>query len=180
MTKGKSIHNRYYILVGAFFIIGFFYIKGESIRDNDLTEATITLKMNIEYRARGAGYESYHRIWANETKAAFKIEVPGGIAANWAPLDSLKQGDTLTIEYYSTHKDDLADASKEIPIYFLQKSGRTYFDPETYNQANIGYNNRWRWIFLCMGILSVVRGVAIFPKKVIYMLAAACAQQLFY
>jgi hypothetical protein len=50
-----------------------------------------TLSHNDEIIKGGSKGRSFHRLWTDETKAAFIIDVPGEIASKWKPLDSLKQ-----------------------------------------------------------------------------------------
>jgi hypothetical protein len=173
MEKNKI--NWYYLIVGAVLLSGYFYLKDTGAAAGDLDQKTVTLKRDVEYMSTGSRSEPYYRLWVNETKAAFKIEVPGGIAAGWSSLDSLKRGDTLVIKYLSASDADLQDGSKELSVYSLERSGSSYFTTAAYNQANKGYTGRWRWIMLTMAVLLILRGTTILSERLTWILAAVCA-----
>ncbi|HEY4875849.1 MAG TPA: hypothetical protein VIH86_09775, partial [Puia sp.] len=143
MTTTKDKINWYYALIGLLFLAGYFYPTNTTVDGNDLKTKSVTLSRDIEYIKENRSSESYHRLWTNQSIAAFIIEVPGGMSAKWTPLDSLKHGDSLTIKYQSASDIDLWDVSKQIPIYFLQKGDRLYFDPAAYNQSQILHDKRW-------------------------------------
>ena len=170
MANAKDKINRNYILVGLLLLVGCFYPQPSKIDDIDLNTKTITLSHNAEFIKGSSRSGSFHRLWTNETKAAFKIDVSGGIASKWTPLDSLKRGDTLTIKYAGKKEADLGDHAKEIPIYFLQKAGKLYFDTNAYNQSQAAYEKRWFWITLICGLLLILRGLSIVKPKVAYVL----------
>jgi len=174
MTTPKDKINWYYALIGLLFLAGHFYSKNTPIDDPELKKITITLSQDIEYiKGSSRNSNSFHRIWTNQTKAAFIIDVPGGMAANWRPLDSLKRGDSLTIKYESTREIDLGNGAKEIPIYFLQRGERLYFDTAAYNQSSAIYSQRWGWIFLIGGGLLILRGLTLINSKVSFILGGA-------
>jgi hypothetical protein len=170
MTKPKDKINWFYALLGLFFLAGYFYPNNTPIDDSDLKTKVITLSRDIEYISGHRSNNSYHRLWTNETKAAFKIEAPGGLAAKWKPLDSLKRGDSLTIKYVNASDIDVGNGVKEIPIYSLQKADRLYFDTAGYNQSKIVYDKRWGWIFLIGGALLTLRGLTVINSKTSYIL----------
>jgi hypothetical protein len=170
MTKPKDKLNWFYVLLGLFMLAGYFYPKNTPIDDFDLKTKAITLSRDVEYIKGRRRSDSYHRLWTNETKAAFIIDVPGGMAAKWRPLDSLKHGDSLTIKYESIRDIDVGNGVKEIPIYFLQKADKLYFDTGAYNQSKIVYDKRWGWIFLIGGALLILRGLTVISSKTSYIL----------
>jgi hypothetical protein len=170
MTIPKDKINWYYALIGLFFLVGHFYPKDTAIDEADLKKIKITLSQDIEYIKGRRGNNSFHRLWTTETKAAFIIDVPGGMAAKWRPLDSLKHGDSLTIKYESARDIDVGNGAKEIPIYFLQKGERLYFDTTSYNQSETVYSTRWSWIFLIGGALFILRGLTLINSKVSYII----------
>jgi hypothetical protein len=170
-TTSREKINWYYTLVGLFLLFGYFYSKQSAVSDNDLNKMTITLSHPIEFLKGGARVShAYHRLWTKETKAAFITDSPGEIAASRAALDSLKQGDTLTIKYSSQSEHDLQNNAKEILIYSLQKLDRSYFDITTYNRSKAAYDKRWRWVMLIGGVLLVLRGLTVINLKTSYIL----------
>lgn len=170
MTELKDKINWFYVLLGAFFLIGYFYPDNTPVNDLDLKTKTVTLSRDIEYVSGHRSNNSFHRLWTNETQAAFKIEVPAGIAANWKPLDSLKRGDCLVIKYENARETDLRDGASEIPIYFLQKGERLIFDTTAYNIGKVVYAKRWGWIFLIGGALFILRGLTLVNSKTTWIL----------
>jgi hypothetical protein len=170
MATPKDKINWYYVLLGLFFLAGYIYPNNTAVDDIDLKSKIVTLSRDIEYIKGNRSNDSYHRLWTNESQAAFIIQVPGGMAAKWTPLDSLKHGDSLTIKYQSTREKDLWDQAKQIPIYFLQKGEKLYFDPTAYNQSQIVYDKRWGWIFLTGGTLFILRGLTLINSKTTYIL----------
>ncbi len=172
MTKPIDKINWYYILVGLFLLFGYFYPKKTTIDDINLTTKTITLSHNIEFIKGNSKSNSFHRLWTNETKAAFTINVPGEIAAKCTLLDSLRKGDSLRIKYSSKREIDIEDATKEIPIYFLQKVDKLYFDTTAYNHSKADYERRRNLLMLIGGIFLTLRGLTIINSKIAYILAA--------
>ena len=169
-STSKEKINWFYIIVGLFLLIGVFYFKGYKITESDLVTKKISLSRNIQNIHGNSRSASFYRLWANETKAAFKIDVPGGIASKWSPLDSLTKGDTLEIKYLLDNESELENSSKEIPIYSLQKSDRLYFDINDYNQSINLYDKRWNWITLILGGLLLLRGLKMISSKTSYII----------
>ena len=137
-----------------------------------MNTTTITLSHDIQFIHGNSRSKSFHRLWTNETKAAFTIDAPGSIAAKWAVIDSLKKGDTLTIKYSAWQEKEVEDKSKEVPIYFLEKGDHLYFDTNAYNEANKAYDNRWNKLMLVGSVLLILRGLTIINSKTTYILAA--------
>jgi hypothetical protein len=159
------------LLLGLFFLIGYFFPSKAAVEERDLNTMTVTLSRDIVYIG-GAKSRSFHRLWTNETKAAFKIEVPGGMAAKGVPLDSLKRGDTLTIKYREGREKDFGNKAKEIPVYHLEKRGTLFFDAYRYNEAQADYDRRWKVIFLIGAVLCLLRGMALTSSKTSFILGA--------
>jgi hypothetical protein len=171
MTTSANKINWYFTVVGLFLLAGYFYPKKTTVSDIDLNSKTITLSHNIEFLKGGSRQSSFHRLWTNQTKAAFIIDVPGAIAAKRSALDSLQQSDTLTIKYFSERETDLKNGAKEIPIYFLQKADKLYFDTTAYNHAATAYNKRLNWIILIIGVLLTLNGLTIINMRTAFILA---------
>lgn len=175
-SSPKPKFNIYYLLVGTLFVILFAVAKRDPVTESDLTTKTVTLKKKPIYlNGRGASGGSYLRIWTNETKAAFKIEVPGAIAAGWASLDSLKRDDSITVKYWQSEKNELDNESAEIPVYHLQKGARLYFNSTAYNRAEKSYLARVKWYTLVTGLLLLLGGLAIVPENTFYVLGGIVA-----
>ena len=170
MTNTKDKINWYNVLVGLLLLTGYFYFHPPKVDDLDLNTKTITLSHNIEFIKGGSKARSFHRLSTDETKAAFIIDVSGENASKWKLLDSLKQGDTLTIKYAGKKEPDLGNSAKEIPIYFLQKVGKLYFDTNDYNQSKAATDKRWNWLMLIGGVLAILRGLTVVKSTVAYVL----------
>lgn len=158
--KPQDKINWFYALLGACFIFGYFYRNDTPVDDSDLKTKTITLSRDIEHVTGHRSNNSYDRLETNETQASFIIEEAGGIAANWT-FGNLKKGDSLTVKYESAREVDLGKEANQIPVYFLQKGTRIYFDSTGYNQGKIIFNRRWGWIFLIGGTLFILRGLTL-------------------
>ena len=167
--------NWNYIIIGAILFCFVLYNKNKKISTSDFNSKVVSLKRNIEYIKGGSRSSSFYRLWTNETKAAFKVEVPGGIATSWNLSDSLREGDSLEVKYRSDRETDLLNKSKEIPIYFLQKSNTLYFDTDSYYKAKTVYDSRWNWIMLIMGGLLILRGTTIINSKTTYLIGVISA-----
>jgi hypothetical protein len=176
-TKAKDKTNGRNLLLGLFFLIAYFFPSKAAVDERDLATATVTLSRDIVY-IPGSGSKSFHRLWTNETKAAFKIEVPGGMAARGVALDSLKQGDTLTIKYREGREKDFGSKAKEIPVYHLEKRGTLFFDAYRYNQAKADYDRRWKVIFLIGAVLCLLRGMALTSSKTSFILGGLAVATL--
>ena len=122
------------------------------------------LNNNIEYLGGRSNSPSYYRLWANKTKADFIINVAGEIAARGKSLDSLKRGDTVTIQYYANRENDLT-TSKDIPIYFLKRGDTIYFDKDSYARGDALYGKRLRWLILIPGIIFILGGLKIISER---------------
>lgn len=157
------------LLLGLFFGLAYFFPSRAAVDEQDLNTLTVTLSHDIVDIPHSGG-RSFHRLWTNETKAAFKIEVPGGMAAKGAPLDSLKQGDTLTIKYREGREKDFGNKAKEIPVYHLEKDGVLFFDAYRYNEAKADYDRRWKVIFLIGAVLCLLRGMALISSNTSFIL----------
>jgi hypothetical protein len=170
MTTPKDKINWYYALLGLILIAGYFYPNNTKVDDSELKTKAITLSRDIEFIPRSRNSASFHRLWTNETSAAFIVKLPGEIAAKWRPLDSLKRGDSLTVKYLSSRENDLWDEASEVPVYYLQKAGKIYFDTPAYNQSKAAYNKRLGWLALIGGSLFILRGLTIINSKTSYIL----------
>lgn len=170
-AKQKDNNNGRNLLLGLLFLAGYFFPSKLAVDEGDLATTTVTLSRDIIYIG-GAKSRSFHRLWTNEAKAAFKIEVPGGMAAKGAPLDSLKRGDTLTIKYRVGREKEFGNKAKEIPVYHLEKSGTLFFTVDRYNEAKADYDRRWKVIFLIGAVICLLRGMALTSSKTSFILGA--------
>jgi hypothetical protein len=172
--KPQDKINWIYALLGACFLFGYFYRNDTPVDDSDLKTKSITLSRDIEHVTGHRSNNSYDRLETNETQASFIIEEAGGIAANWT-FRNLKKGDFLTLKYESARDVDLGNGANQIPVYFLQKGDKIYFDSTGYNQGKIIYNRRWGWIFLIGGALFILRGLTLTNQKVTWILGGISA-----
>ena len=154
------------VLLGLGLIGYFFYPEGRDLTPDDLSSKTVTLNLNAELiHSSRSGGSSYRRLWTKETQAAFTIASPGGVVAPDGSLDSLKKGDTLTIKYSSVHDNELNNGVKEIPIYYLQKGKRVYFELNAYNKAQDAAAHRLKVIAIITGILMLLYGFNVINQK---------------
>ncbi len=161
------------VLVALAAIAYYFYPQGKDLTPDDLSAKTVTLSLNMENIHNTHIHESYHRLWTNETKAAFTIASPGEVLTPDGALDSLKKGDTLTVKYYSADDNDLSNNDKEVPIYCLQKGKRVYFELNAYNKVQHAATGRFKVIALIGGILMLLYSFNVISKKVTWISAGA-------
>ena len=161
------------VLLGLGLMVYYFYPQGKDFTADDLSTKTVTLSSNIENLHSTRSSSSYHRLWTRETKAAFTIASPGEVVAPDGSLDSLKKGDTLTVKYSSIHDNELNNGVKEIPIYYLQKGKRVYFELSSYNKAQDAATGRYKIIAIIIGILTLLYGFNVISKKITWIAAGA-------
>jgi hypothetical protein len=169
-TTQKRKINGYFVVLGLLAVTTGFYLPAEKIEPADLTTATVTLAHNAEYSKSQWRGSSVYLLRTREARADFVIDVAGGIAANWKPLDSLRTGDTLSIQYARGEASELNDAAKEITIYSLQKASRLYFGVAEYNASSTRYGNKLAWFTWIAGVLLLLNGLTILKDKTTYIL----------
>ena len=168
-SKPKEKINWYYILIGLFIIFLYFYSNDSPVNEVDLDTKIITLYRDIEFiKGRSGRYGPHHRIWSNESQAAFIIDSHAGTASSEEPLDSLRKGDTIKIKYYSSRENDLENKAKDISVYFLQKGKTIYFDTNMYNKVMENYQKRSNWLMTIGAVLLMLRGLTIIKSKTAY------------
>ena len=162
------------VLLGLCLIGYYFYPQGTDLTPDDLSSKTVTLSSNVDmiHNSKRDG-STYRRLWTKETQAAFTIASPGDVVAPDGSLDSLKKGDTLTIKYSSVHDIELNNGNKEIPIYYLQKGKRVYFELNAYNKAQDAATHRLKVIGMIAGILMLLYGFNVIDQKYAWITAGA-------
>jgi len=153
------------VLLGIGLIAYYFYQQGKDLTAKDLSTKTVTLSSNVVTIHSTRDGSSYRQLWTKEAKGAFTIASPGDVVAPDGSLDSLKKGDTLTIKYASIHDDELNTRFKEIPIYYLQKGKRVYFELNAYNKVQNAATVRIKVIAIIIGILMLLYGFNLVNKK---------------
>jgi len=161
------------VLLGLVGIGYYFYPQGEDLTPDDLSSKTVTLSSDIKTISGTRHSSSYHLLWTKGTKAAFTIATPGEVAAPDGSLDSLKKGDSLTVKYYHIHDNELNDGAKEIPIFYLQKGKRVYFELASYNKVQDATAFRLRVIGVVVGILMLLYGFNVINQKYAWITAGA-------
>jgi len=161
------------ILLGLVAIGYYFYPQGEDLMPDDLSSKTVTLSLDIKMIHSTHSSSSYRQLWTNETKAAFTIASPGNVVAPDGSLDSLKKGDTLTVKYYKINENELNNGVNEIPIYYLQKGRRVYFELASYNKVKDATTFRIKVIAIISGILMLLYGFNVIDKKTTWIAAGA-------
>ena len=175
--RSKDKTNGGNLLLGLLFLLSYFLPSKAAVDEWSLATTMVTLSRDIVY-IPGSGSKSFHRLWTNETRAAFKIEVPGGMAAKGTPLDSLKRGDTLTIKYSNGSEKDFGNKAKDIPVYHLQKGNTLFFDADGYNEAAADYDQRWKVIFLIGAVLCGLRGLGLISSNMGFLLGGVAVAAL--
>jgi hypothetical protein len=173
-TQKKAINWRN-VIIGVLAIGYFFYPQGSDLTTSDLNSKTVVLSINIETIHSTHRSTTYHRLWTKETKAAFTIASPGEVVAPDGSLDSLKKGDTLTVKYYHGDENKLNNGVKEIPIYYLQKGKRVYFELNSYNKAQDATTARYKLIALIAGIITLLNGFNVINKKLTWIIGGGAA-----
>jgi hypothetical protein len=162
-----------YVLLGLGLIAYHFFPKGDDLTPDDLSSKTVTLNNKIENIHNTRTSDNYQRFWTKETKAAFTIGSPGEVLTPDGAFDSLKNGDILNIEYAKVHDDELNNGVKEIPIYYLQKGKRVYFELNSYNKVQDAADARVKVIAPIVGILLLLYGFNVVNKKYTLITAGA-------
>ena len=155
------------IILVALGLIGYYFFpQGKDLTPDDLSSKTVTLNSDVTmiHNSKRDG-STYRQLWTKEAKGAFTIASPGDVVAPDGSLDSLKKGDTLTIKYASIHDDELNTRFKEIPIYYLQKGKRVYFELNAYNKVQNAATVRIKVIAIIIGILMLLYGFNLVNKK---------------
>jgi len=163
------------IIVGIGAIVYFFYPKGSDLTADDLSSKTVVLSSNIETIHSTRTSSTRRRLWTKETQAAFTIASAGDVLTPEGSLDSLKKGDTLIVKYYSIRYADLQNGAKEIPIYYLQKGKRVYFELNAYNKTQNAITSRYKLIALVAGIIMLLNGFNIIDQKRTWIIGGAAA-----
>ena len=162
------------VLIALGLIAYYFYPQDKDFTAADLSSKTVTLSSNIETIHSTRTGTSYHRLWTKETQAAFTIASPGDVVAPEGSLDSLKKGDSLTIKYATIHDNELnRHPFEEIPIYYLQKGKRVYFELNSYNKMQDAATVRYKVIAIIGGILLMLYGFNVISKKITWIAAGA-------
>ena len=155
------------IVLIALGLIGFYFFpQGKDLTPDDLSSKTVTLSSEVTmiHNSKRDG-STYRQLWTKEARAAFTIGSPGDVVAPEGSLDSLKKGDTLNVKYASVHDNDLNDGAGEVPIYFLQKGKRVYFELSSYNKVQDAAAARIRVIAMVLGILLGLYGFKVISQK---------------
>jgi hypothetical protein len=155
------------IVLIALGLIGFYFFpQGKDLTPDDLSSKTVTLSSDVTmiHNSKRDG-STYRQLWTKEAQAAFTIGSPGDVVAPEGSLDSLKKGDTLNVKYASVHDNDLNDGADEVPIYFLQKGKRVYFELSSYNKVQDAAAARIRVIAMVLGILLGLYGFKVISQK---------------
>lgn len=165
----KDKTNWFYILLGLFFCIGFFWQNKNDIAESELSTKTIIVRNDIQKIGRRSRYE--YRLGATEYECSFVIKTAGSMAARKDQLTSITKNDTLIIKIHNSRLSDLNSKSKDIPIYSLIRNNFLVYDTDSYNQAQKMRDKRWGIIFIIMGALFMLRGLVVISSKTAYVLA---------
>jgi hypothetical protein len=156
------------VVMGLGLIIYCFYAKSPDLTASDLSSKTITLSSDIATISSPHRTVTYRKLWTKETKAAFTIANSGYVVAPDGSLDSLKKGDTLIVKYSNSHDNELNTQFKEIPIYYLQKGKRVYFELDSYLKVDNANVARYKVLAIIGGILMLLYGFNVTNKKFIW------------
>ena len=153
------------ILIALGLIGYYFFPQGKDLTPDDLSSKTVTLSNNVAmiHNSKIDG-RTYRQLWTKEAQVAFTIGSPGDVVAPEGSLDSLKKGDTLNIKYASVYDNDL-NSSGEVPIYYLQKGKRIYFELSSYNKVQDAATARIKVIAMVLGILLGLYGFNVISQK---------------
>jgi len=162
------------VLVALGLIAYYFFPQGKDLTPDDLSSKTVTLNSDVTmiHNSKRDG-STYRQLWTKEARAAFTIGSPGDVVAPEGSLDSFKKGDVLNIKYASVNDNDLNDGAGEVPIYYLQKGKRVYFDLDSYNKVQDAATHRFKVIAIITGILLLLYGFNVISQKTTWITAGA-------
>ena len=178
MLKEKSKIKFNALLIAAFFFgaAWFSYPKNRTPQ-HDLSRTKVTMSSKAEEMNQGR-VSSYYRFQTKQTQAAFVIRTPGANLMGGA-IDSLKNGDSLVIEYKHRHDIELQDPSVEIPVYYVEKAGKVYFNPTTFQQEDNFIDLRWTFVESAIGFIFLLNGLTRVRAVINWLIVAATIIGLF-
>jgi hypothetical protein len=170
MKPKKDKINLFYAVLGLCFCLAFLWPSGKEISEDELVTKSVVVKslQKILYYKSGHKYtfDSY------EYECSFAITAGGVLAGTTSELDRISKNDTLLVKITSGRLSDLHTKLEYIPVYSIQKNGKSIFTVDSYNKAQTTYDKRWSTIYLVMGILFLLRGFTLISSKAAYISGA--------
>ncbi|MES2381765.1 MAG: hypothetical protein V4538_12030 [Bacteroidota bacterium] len=175
MTTKADKTNWYKIAIGSiFFFAALFSANKSDISGDELTTKTIVVKSPVRNIHRRRSNDEYS-ISALNYGCSFIIRTPGVMAAKGQDIANITQNDTLLIHIRNSRVDDLNNKSKDIPIYTLIKNNHVIYGLAAYNESQAILDKRWNIVFIMMGSLFLLRGLALISSKAGYILGGLAA-----
>lgn len=142
-----------FLIVGLILIL-FGFINSSDVEENKLQKIDVVLSTNVKPITGTRGLYGY-KFWAKNNRAEFVIERGIKIEEDFSNINSLTEGDSISITIDSGIYD-LMDKLEQVPIYSLKYKGNIYISIESYKRDDTMYNRRMNVIQLFIGSLFLL------------------------